>query len=48
MYNLDNPKDEEEKDKSKDETFVEMTEEECTKRQAKETDYMFELLLKNL
>ena len=48
LYNLDNPKDEEEKDKSKDETFVEMTEEECTKRQAKETDYMFELLLKNL
>ena len=46
LYNLDNPKDEDEKDKN--ENFVEMSEEECTKRQAKETDYMFELLLKNL
>ena len=28
--------------------FVEMTEEECVRRQAKETDYMMELLLQNL
>ena len=26
---------------------IEMTEEECVRRQAKETDYMMELLLKN-
>ena len=28
--------------------FIEMTEEECVRRQAKETDYMMELLLQNL
>ena len=28
--------------------FIQMTEEECVKRQAKETDYMMELLLQNL
>ena len=28
--------------------FIEMSEEECVRRQAKETDYMMELLLKNL
>lgn len=31
-----------------EEAFVQMTEEECVKRQAKETDYMFELLINKL
>ncbi len=44
---------EEDMDKIEEETgvrpdFVQMSEEECTRRQAKETDYMIELLLQNL
>lgn len=39
LYNLDNPNNEE---------IIEMTEEECAHRQAKETDYMIELLINNL
>ena len=44
---------EEDMDKIEEETgvrpeFVQMSEEECTRRQAKETDYMMELLLQNL
>ncbi|MBQ9853701.1 MAG: sulfatase-like hydrolase/transferase [Bacilli bacterium] len=39
LYNLDNPDIEE---------IIEMTEEECAHRQAKETDYMIELLLNKL
>ena len=55
LYDLDNTKDEEIKEDEIPETetideviFVEMTEEECVRRQAKETDYMMELLLQNL
>jgi len=38
-----------EEDKTKNEpTFIKMSEESCVRRQAKETDYMMELLLQNL
>ncbi len=40
LYDLDN--------EGKEVEFVEMTEEECARRQAKETDYMVELLLQKL
>ena len=40
LYDLDNP--------DKDEEMTLMSEEECIRRQNKETDYMFELLLQNL
>ena len=46
LYELDN---ENKSDTDKlNNTFTEMTEEECVRRQAKETDYMMELLLQNL
>ena len=38
----------EEDNEGKEVEFVEMSEEECARRQARETDYMVELLLKNL
>lgn len=54
LYDLDNTKEETDDDKENNdiETVIEekikMTEEECARRQAKETDYMIELLLQNL
>ena len=41
-------KDNEEEAAIEETIFVQMTEEECVRRQAKETDYMMELLLRNL
>jgi len=46
LYDLDNQPQDNELDNQKE--FIQMTEEECIRRQAKETDYMMELLLKNL
>ena len=46
LYELDNIKDDEDKNTSSE--IIPMTEEECIRRQAKETDYMMELLLQNL
>lgn len=59
LYNLDNQPinieetENQESNKTKDEPleetiFIQMSEEECVRRQAKETDYMIELLLQNL
>lgn len=54
LYDEDHTPNEEElksEDNSKEKTIIErepMTEEECIRRQAKETDYMMELLLQNL
>ena len=45
LYDLDV---EEKAKKGENTEFVQMTEEECVRRQARETDYMVELLLKNL
>jgi len=45
LYNLDHPID---KDSNNQSEPITMTEEQCIRRQAKETDYMIELLLLNL
>ena len=59
LYNLDNQPEEptnnkennstkEDNEETEQTVFIQMTEEECVRRQAKETDYMMELLLQNL
>lgn len=50
LYELDNTTTDTIEDTKENEEieFVQMSEEECAKRQAKETDYMIELLLQNL
>ena len=49
LYNLDNEKDETtETDSTKEVSINVMTEEDCVRRQAKETDYMMELMLQKL
>ena len=52
LYELDNQPKENDNNKENSEVeetlFIQMTEEECVRRQAKETDYMMELLLQNL
>ena len=54
LYDLDkqeienNEINNEESNEIKETAFIQMTEEECVRRQAKETDYMMELLLQNL